>query len=364
VLVLGGIGFIGRNLVAYLVENNIAEKIRAADKVLPSTAFLGGSHAAAFENPIVEYKQCSLTSDAGLKKAFELEDGSKFDWVINCAAETKYGQTEEVYKEKVLDLSVKIGKYAASVGVEKFVELSTAQVYEHGKKASDESSKIKPWTNIAKYKHDAETELKKIPGLNLIILRPAIVYGPGDLSGIMPRLLVGAVYVHLNEKMKLLWSGDLRINTVHVKDVSRAIVHVCQNGKKGDVYNLADTFDTNQDKINKFLEDIFNIKTGFLGSALSSVASVSLKGTTETVNEKHLKPWSDLLKAEGLTNTPLTPYLDMELLDNHALSIDGSAITKTGFKYDHPEVTLQLLKEELDYFIAQGLFPKSVLPKK
>ena len=50
--------------------------------------------------------------------------------------------------------------------------------------ASDETDKVKPWTQIAKYKLQAEEELRKIAGLNLIIVRPAIVYGPGDVAGI------------------------------------------------------------------------------------------------------------------------------------------------------------------------------------
>ena len=76
-------------------------------------------------------------------------------------------------------------------------------------KASDESSKIKPWTLVAKSKLKAEEELKNIAGygcpfffffhsfilfshiahltccsLNYVIVRPAIVYGTGDVLGI------------------------------------------------------------------------------------------------------------------------------------------------------------------------------------
>jgi len=51
-------------------------------------------------------------------------------------------------------------------------------------KPSDEDSKQKPWTTIAKYKQKAEEEIKKIPNLNYIIVRPAIVYGPSDNAGI------------------------------------------------------------------------------------------------------------------------------------------------------------------------------------
>ena len=67
VLVLGGVGFIGRNLVTYLVNNDLAGYIRVADKVLPTTAYLGSPHKEAFENPIVEFKQCNLANDGKLK---------------------------------------------------------------------------------------------------------------------------------------------------------------------------------------------------------------------------------------------------------------------------------------------------------
>jgi nucleoside-diphosphate-sugar epimerase len=43
---------------------------------------------------------------------------------------------------------------------------------------------VKPWTMVAKYKAKAEDELKALEGLNLIIVRPAIVYGPNDNLGI------------------------------------------------------------------------------------------------------------------------------------------------------------------------------------
>lgn len=67
------------------------------------------------------------------------------------------------------------------------------------------------------------------------------------------------------------------------------------------------------------------------------------------------------LQAEGINNTPLTPYLDQELLYNNSLSIDGSKIEGTGFRYDNPAVTDELLREQVAYFVEQGLFPGSVL---
>ena len=159
-LVLGGVGFIGRNLVHYLVENNLASKIRVVDKVLPATAFLSAAHKAAFDK--VEFKQGNLVNPSTPPWAIRMgedgrgqerasaerctawfagstcshgdvlgcpqpthatfrgprplpprllppalchaasiaacfnNDGEPFDYVINLAAETKYSQTEEV----------------------------------------------------------------------------------------------------------------------------------------------------------------------------------------------------------------------------------------------------------------------------
>jgi len=356
VLILGGVGFIGRNFVKFLLDKDLCSSIKVLDKVLPVTAFMSAEHRAAFEDDRVLCKQANLSSPASIKKNF---DGGPWDVVFNLAAETKYGQTEEVYKEKVLDVCVKCSGEAKAIDVKKWVEVSTAQVYEPTKKNkhSTESSPLKPWTKLATYKLEAEKHLLA-SGLNVSILRPAIVYGPGDTSGIAPRIIVGAVYKKLGEKQKNLWTKDLALNTVHVDDVCQAMWD-SKAWENGTVYNLADKSDTDQGKINKFLEDIYGIKTGFWGSVASNVAkTVSLKAIAEEANDKHLKPWSDLCKEQGILSTPLSPYIDQELLYNNSLGVDGSAIEKTGFKYSHPQISVQDFREVMGYFQKQGLFPK------
>ena len=47
-----------------------------------------------------------------------------------------------------------------------------------------EIDKTEPWTQIAKFKLQVEDYLKTIPNFRYTILRPAIVYGLGDRSGI------------------------------------------------------------------------------------------------------------------------------------------------------------------------------------
>eukprot|EP00999_Lentomonas_sp_LEN2_P002748 NODE_619_length_1323_cov_113.327759_g580_i0.p1 GENE.NODE_619_length_1323_cov_113.327759_g580_i0~~NODE_619_length_1323_cov_113.327759_g580_i0.p1 ORF type:complete len:400 (+),score=111.75 NODE_619_length_1323_cov_113.327759_g580_i0:109-1200(+) len=356
-LILGGVGFIGRNLAVHLIEKDLAGKVRIVDQKLPEVAYLTPKQKEAFAK--CETKQANLVNPAHVERAFQ--DDVKYDYVINCAAETTYSRTDDVYNERVLTLTVNCAKEAAKQGVKKFIELSTAQVYDADKKSSEETSKIKPWTLVAKFKLKAEEELKKIDGLNYCIVRPAIVYGISDVQGIAPRLIIGAVYKQLGEEMKFLWSKDLRINTVHVNDVVKALLHLCEKGEQGEIYNLADKGDTNQETIAAHCRTMYGIKTGYQGSIISNFAKLNLESVTEDINDKHLQPWSDLCKSKGITNTPLTPYLDKELLYNNSLSVNGSKIEKTGFTYDHPEVTLDSLKEILQSYIDMKLFPEGIM---
>ncbi|KAG0168884.1 hypothetical protein DFQ28_010721 [Apophysomyces sp. BC1034] len=361
VLVLGGVGFIGRHFVDYLVRNDLVapSNIRVADKALPQTAYLSDSHKETFSK--VEFKQSNLINPNSIHACFQREDGKEFDYVFNFAAETKYSQVPEVYQERIYQLSVNCAKEAAKRNIKIFVEMSTAEVYDSDQDASTESSKIKPWTIVAKHKYKAEEELKKMKGLNLLILRPAVVY---DLAA--PRLIIGRIYKHLREEMKLLWSKDLKLNTVHVEDVTRATWHTAnwylKHGKTADkvpVFNLADEENTDQEAINKQLQTIFGINTGYHGSVVSSFAKLNLDSVIEDINEKHLAPWAELLRKSEIHVSPLSPYLDEELLYNHALSVDGSKIERdTGFVYSVPKLTRQKLEEIIDYYRALNVWPK------
>lgn len=82
--------------------------------------------------------------------------------------------------------------------------------------------------------------------------------------------------------MKLLWSKDLKLNTVHVEDVAKACWYLTQwytnnnisSSGQVPIFNLVDKQDTDQEVINKQLQSIFNIKTGYHGSVVSTFAKV------------------------------------------------------------------------------------------
>jgi hypothetical protein len=68
-----------------------------------------------------------------------------------------------------------------------------------------------------------------------------------------------------------------------------------------------------------------------------------------------------ILQSKNITNTPLTPYLDEELLYNNAYSVDGSKIVKAGFNYKHPQVKEETLRETIKGFVSLGYFPADMI---
>jgi nucleoside-diphosphate-sugar epimerase len=359
VLILGGVGFIGRNLVQYLAENRLCSFIQVADKSTPLTSQLLPQHKVHFENKdLVRFVQCDLQKSDHVERAFKAPDQLPFDLVVNLCGETRFGMPQEDYTKKCLNTAKNCVQAAEKQGNCKWVEISTAQVYAPAKKKPE--SKISPWTLQACARLEAEKAVQA-SSIFHVILRPAIVYGPGDLTGLTPRAATAAAYVEDREKMKCLWTPELKINCVHVEDVCRAIWLAGTNSafKSGDIYDLADSSDLDQGKINSFLEKLFGIETGFLGTMICKVAeSVSMDSLASHANDKHVPAWQKLCEKHGVSNTPISPYVDKELLYNNSLCVDGSKIIgKAKFQYTKPQISAQIFEEQIRLFIEAKQFP-------
>lgn len=62
-------------------------------------------------------------SVASCQNAFASDES--IDYVINCAGETKSGQTDPVYKEGIYKLSMNCAQQAAKLQVKRYVEISS-----------------------------------------------------------------------------------------------------------------------------------------------------------------------------------------------------------------------------------------------
>uniref|UniRef100_A0A1B6M4V8 NAD-dependent epimerase/dehydratase domain-containing protein n=1 Tax=Graphocephala atropunctata TaxID=36148 RepID=A0A1B6M4V8_9HEMI len=358
VIIFGGCGFVGRNLVEYMITNELVSGLRVVDKVPPQIAWLNKQLQDIFDDPLVEFKSVNLIIQGAAELAFENGD---FEYAINCAGETKLGQTEQVYEEGVYKVSVNCASAAAKHGVKRFLEVSSGQVDSNEKVEHKESDPVKPWTKVAKYKLQVESYLKTIPGLKYTIIRPAIVYGTGDRSGLTPRLVLGCIYQHLGESMKLLWSRDLVMNTVHVRDVCRALWFLSQRDDTvGQVYNVVDDSHTTQGSVTEIISDIYNINYDYYGNILSTICKGDLSVVVEEANDKHMGPWAEVCRVAKVENTPLSPYIHQELLDKKHLHLSNEKLKATGFTLTQPVLTKQLLLQIIDDFAEMKLFPRMI----
>lgn len=364
VLVLGATGFVGRNLVKYLVDRNLATKIVAADKRMPALQKFNAGFTAAFKDERVTYVQTDLARDASIKKVFEK---GPYNYVFNLCGETAPGKLESEYTTRITEVVKKCGAAAVASGIQKWVEVSDGYLYESSKaKANAEDAPLNKHTlagkqgsehTIAKYRFQAEELLRQVPNLPLVVLRPATIYGQACRTGIMQRIVCAAVYKHLDEKMKFLWSGNVKMNVVHVDDASGAMWAAATEAAPGSLYNLADQTNLDQGGMNAILEAVFGIKTGFVAKPMNWAAKASLSTAADHVNNKHVPAWSELCQKHGI-DSQLSPFMDQQVLMKHHLCIDGSKITReTSFKYAHPKITNELVAAIVQDYIELKQFP-------
>jgi nucleoside-diphosphate-sugar epimerase len=90
------------------------------------------------------------------------------------------------------------------------------------------------------------------------------------------RAVCAAAYTKIDGKMEFLWEPTLRMNTVHVFDVARAVYFAAKKLEVGTIWNLSDKGDTDQGRVSTYLGAIFGIETGFYGSTMSTLAKVHI----------------------------------------------------------------------------------------
>jgi nucleoside-diphosphate-sugar epimerase len=258
-----------------------------------------------------------------------------------------------VYKLRSYQLSVTVGKEAAKRGVKAYIEMSTGTVYNSNKSPQKETDKTdKPHTKQAKWKLAAEEELAKIPNLNLCALRMPHVYGPYVGRWLGTQLAQARLYQERSkdkpEKMKYLWSSDMRVNTLHVEDAASAAWLAAEwrttnnsipgaGNDKRITFNVVDKGNTTQGTMAGIVKEVFGIETGFQNIAINTYARLHLGTIVDDVNDDSLDDWADLQEDAGIKENggPLSPFMEKELLRDADLCLDGSRFeTVVGFKYE------------------------------
>ena len=172
--------------------------------------------------------------------------------------------------------------------------------------------------------------------------------------------------------MKWLWTKDLRVNTVHITDVTRGLWSIAEwyaekkrpnwdpkTMGKIPTFNLVDKGQTSQGAMAEIIAQLFGIETGFQGQLISTFARLNMDSVVDDVNDEVLGPWAELLEDAGITRPgPISPFMERELLKDTDLSMDGSRLEKVvGFQYEKPKITKELVQAMIDSYTRIGWWP-------
>ncbi|KAI4150605.1 MAG: hypothetical protein LQ340_003986, partial [Diploschistes diacapsis] len=358
VLIVGGLGYIGRFLALYIHQNHLASEVRLVDKVLPQLAWLAPEFSEACSAD--KFMQADAAREQSLSKIFAPTHAPQYTHVFNCGGETRYSQEDSVYNIRSVALTKALARECARRRIPSYVEFSTGMVYKPPSSSTissggcTETSSLKPWLKLAKHKLAAEEALERIRQefaatgqgeLRYAILRLAHVYGDYDVGFLARGLCLARVYQSKAEEMKWLYGRELRINTVHVLDCVAAAWLAAQwgatvtpsdpelrappqspaspsgfnagllAGASARAFNVADSGDTSQAMMATIVHELFDIPTGFQNTLVSTFARFNLDSVVDDVNEDVLQPWADLLAERGITRPgPIGPFMEKELL--------------------------------------------------
>ncbi|OJD16626.1 hypothetical protein AJ78_03218 [Emergomyces pasteurianus Ep9510] len=365
ILIIGGLGFLGRFLALHIHENNLASEVRIVDKLLPQLAWLTPEFSAACSQD--KFVQADASREQSFPRIFDRANGAQFDYVINCGGDSRMSQPDDVYRLRSHALSVALGKEAARRGVGAFIECSTATVYKSDREPAKEDAKIKPWFAFSKWKYQAEEDLRKIPGLNLCILRFPHIYGEYDTGLLSTVICMGRAYMELNKPIPFLKTGSQPMNTVYVKDAARAMWRAAEwRASKGPlssgdpiVFNIVDHNKTTKNDLAQGLKRAFGIEYSFVGTMMTQVVNLNLDEIIDEMNEEGLQVWAELLNEKQIERPgPISPFLERDSIKDGDLLIDGSLFEQTtGFTYERPMLAEDWILPVVESFKRLGWWP-------
>jgi nucleoside-diphosphate-sugar epimerase len=225
-LVTGATGFIGGQVARRLAGEGIG--VRALVRA--------GRDTSALEQLGVEPVLGDLTDPVSLTAA-----ATGCSQVVHCAAlVSDWATVAEIERVNIAGTANVVGA-AADAGVERFVHISSTDVYGHpGTPAIDELQTPGGFANwYAETKLAAEREIRRAQrthGLPTVVLRPATVYGPGSVD------VVGDIATAIRGgHMLLIDGGGALAGLCYVENLVDAVLLALRHdAAPGETFNVTD----------------------------------------------------------------------------------------------------------------------------
>lgn len=239
VLVTGGAGFIGSNVLYYLAELRPDWKLTALD--LLTYAGNAENIAPLIDTHRVRLVKADITDSAQMSSLF---DQSKFDLVFHLAAESHvdrsiHGPYAFVHTN-VLGTQILLDAARASK-VRRFVHISTDEVY--GSLGPEgrfvETTPLDPSSPYSASKAASDLMVLaagKTFGLDVVVTRCTNNYGPYQFpEKLIPLFITNA----LEDRPLPLYGDGMNVRSwLHVRDHAEALLLAAEKGRAGEVYNI------------------------------------------------------------------------------------------------------------------------------
>ena len=241
--IIGGSGFLGTFLSYQLEENNTDFNILDSN---PRGPFLGRT------------TNCDITDIDSLRQNLNS------DCLINLAAVHRDDiEPKSLYDEVNVQGAINLCKVATEKSINKIIFISSVAVYGNSGDINDESASIEYFNDYGRTKYEAEKVFTKWyeadENRSLIIVRPTVIFGPGNRGNIYN--LLNQIY---KKRFLMIGDGNNVKSICYVKNVASFIIHTL--GFKPGLYtfNYIDKPDFTMNELVLLTKQILNQRKSIL----------------------------------------------------------------------------------------------------
>ncbi|WLR41527.1 dTDP-glucose 4,6-dehydratase [Bacillus carboniphilus] len=265
ILITGGAGFIGGNLVHYFLDQYRNYDIINVDLLTYAGELTKHQHIQSSDQ--YEFVQANIADNKAMRALFHEK---KPNYVIHCAAESHVDRSIEnpqafVYTN-VIGTQILL-EAAKKVQVEKFIHVSTDEVYgelpKEGAELFTEETPLRPNSPYSASKASSDLLVRaycETYGFPAVITRCSNNYGPFHLPEKLIPLTISRVMN--NQEVPVYGDGKNIRDWLHVYDHCSAIDTVLHHGEIGQVYNIGSNNErTNLDVVKTIIKELNKSET-------------------------------------------------------------------------------------------------------
>jgi len=239
ILVIGSNSFSGSSFITHTMETEnevmgISRSVEAKKSV--------HSYAQKSKGRQFRFLQADLNdmSEENYKAIFRFRPKLVVNFAAQSMVAPSWNHPEDWYNTNIVSLSKLVSRLATLDSMEKYVHVTTPEVYGSTANWISEGEVFNPSTPYAVSRAAGDLHLRvmqKEKGFPVVFTRAANVYGSSQqLYRVIPKAFLSAL---TDTPFPLHGGGTSRRSFIHISDVSRATFQIAQEGAIGEDYHIS-----------------------------------------------------------------------------------------------------------------------------